>query len=314
MPALKECIFKRCPKNPVISVNGLPYEANSVFNPGAVKFRNETLLLMRVEAKSGISSLYTAKSADGFNDWKFDARPSLKPFPEKHPEEVWGIEDPRITCIEAEGKWAVVYTSYSTAGPLVSIALTDDFRKYERLGAVLPPENKDAALFPEKINGLWAIINRPVTSFTESADMWIAFSPDLKHWGEHRLLLEARKGSFWDAGKIGLSSPPLKTEEGWLVLYHGVRKTASGSIYRLGLALLELENPCKVIARGNEWIFSPEENYEITGDVDKVVFSCGWIPEGDEIRMYYGSADKSISVATAKLSELLFWLKEYNSN
>jgi len=181
------------------------------------------------------------------------------------------------------------------------------------MGAVMPPEDKDAALFPVRFGGRWAMIHRPVSVFTGmGAHIWISFSPDMKHWGGHNILLRARKGAWWDANKIGLSPPPLRTERGWLLLYHGVRMTSGGCLYRLGLALLDLEDPTKVVARSDEWVFSPEEAYETTGDVDKVVFPCGWIVEGDTIRLYYGGADKCIALATASLSGLLEWLESHN--
>ena len=212
-----------------------------------------------------------------------------------------------MTFIEEEQRWIVAYTAYSRGGPLVSLATTEDFQTFERLGAILSPENKDAALFPVRFDGRWALVHRPASDGF-GANMWISFSPDLKHWGDHRLLLEARAGGWWDAGKIGLSPPPLKTDQGWLILYHSVRTTASGSIYRLGLALLDLEDPRRVLKRSSEWLFSPSETYERVGDVGDVVFPCGWTLVDDEIRVYYGAADTSISLATGRLSELLAWL------
>lgn len=176
----------------------------------------------------------------------------------------------------------------------------------------MPPEDKDAALFPIRFGGRWAMLHRPVSAFAGiGAHIWISFSPDMKHWGDHQILIPARRGGWWDANKIGLSPPPLQTEEGWLILYHGVRMTPSGCIYRLGLALLDLENPLRVLARSDEWVFAPEKNYELEGDVDKVVFPCGWIVEKEVIRLYYGGADKCIALATARLSELLDWLERY---
>ena len=266
---------------------------------------------MRVEDKRGISHFTLARSKDGMNNWDIDSQPTMLPLPDLYPEEIWGIEDPRITFLEKEKLWAIIYTAYSKAGPLVSLACTKDFKYFNRYGIILPPENKDAALFPIQFNNRWTILHRPVAKMPGTgAHIWIAFSPDLKHWGDHKLLIPARNGSWWDANKIGVSPPPLKTEEGWLILYHGVKTTASGIIYRLGLILLNLEDPCKIIARSNEWVFSPKESYEIFGDVDKVVFPCGWIQERDEILLYYGCADSSIALATAKLSELLEWLKK----
>ncbi|HXK58753.1 MAG TPA: glycosidase [Acidobacteriota bacterium] len=306
-------LFKRHPQNPIIQACDLPYPANSVFNAGATCVGNETLLLMRVEDRRGISHLTAARSYDGISDWRIDPAPTLLPNPEEYPEEIWGIEDPRVTRIEALDSWAVLYTAYSKGGPLVSLAITKDFKSFERKGVVMPPEDKDAALFPVQFNKRWAMLHRPVPGFAMvGAHIWISFSPDLKHWGDHHIVIPARKGAWWDANKVGLSPPPLLTEKGWLILYHGVRTTASGCIYRLGLALLDLNDPTRVLARSDEWAFAPEENYEVIGDVDKVVFPCGWVTDGDEVRVYYGAADRSIALATAHVSELLDWLDQHN--
>ena len=307
-------IFQRYENNPIITVKDLPYPANTVFNAGATRFNGETVLLMRVEDRRGISHLTVARSRDGITQWQIDPRPTLIPDPDNYPEEIWGIEDPRITCLEEREEWAVAYTAYSRGGPLVSLACTKNFKNFERMGSVMPPEDKDAALFPVRFNDRWAMIHRPVSAFSSmGAHIWISFSPDLKHWGDHQILIPARIGGWWDANKIGLSPPPLKTDEGWLILYHGVRTTASGAIYRLGLALLDLENPSKLIVRSDQWVFGPEESYEIFGDVNKVVFPCGWTTIGDKVRLYYGGADTCIALATASLSELLAWLKEHST-
>lgn len=306
-------LFQRHIRNPIITVRDIPYPANSVFNPAAARVGEETLLLMRVEDRRGLSHLTVARSANGVDGWQIDPSPTMLPSPETHPEEIWGIEDPRITFLEEYGFWVVTYTAYSESGPLVSMATTTDFRQFERLGSVMPPEDKDAALFPVRFGGRWAMIHRPVTSAQGfGAHIWLSFSSDLRHWGDHRIIIPARKGGWWDANKIGLSPPPLRTDEGWLILYHGVRVTVSGAIYRLGLALLDLDNPCEVIARADEWVFSPQAAYEITGDVNKVVFPCGWVCQGDQIRIYYGGADSCIALATASLSELLTWLKAHH--
>ena len=305
-------LFTRHSANPLIRKEHMPYPVNTVFNAAATQYGNETLLLMRVEDRRGLSHLTVARSRDGLTDWHIDPAPTLSPLPDTHPEELWGIEDPRITRIDSLDAWAIVYTAYSASGPLVSLATTRDFTTFTRLGAVMPPEDKDAALFPVQFDGRWAMLHRPVAAFAgTNAHIWISFSPDLKHWGDHQLLIPARKGGWWDAGKVGLSPPPLLTEQGWLVLYHGVKNTASGCIYRLGLALLDARNPRRIIARGDEWVFGPREPYEMTGDVDKVVFPCGWVTNGDEIRLYYGGADACICLATARIAELLDWLQHH---
>jgi len=303
-------LFDRYPGNPIIRNRDLPYAANTVFNPAAAIVDGETLLLLRVEDMRGHSHLTVARSKDGLTGWRFDPEPTFRADPDGHPEEIWGIEDPRITYLDELGHWVIAYTAYSVGGPLVSLATTTDFKTFTRLGPVMSPEDKDAALFPVRFGGRWAMIHRPMpTSATAGAHMWISWSPDLKHWGDHRILLRARRGAWWDAYKIGLSPPPLRTDEGWLVLYHGVKNTASGAIYRLGLALLDLEVPEKVIYRSDEWVFEPEPDYERFGDVDKVVFPCGWVLLDGEVRMYYGAADSRIAVASAKVADLIEWLK-----
>src|SRR5215813_6595025 len=159
-------LFRRYENNPILSAADWPYRANSVFNAGATLLASgETLLLVRVEDRRGISHLTVARSEDGIGNWRIDSQPTLMPDPQNHPEEVWGIEDPRITWVEELSQFAVVYTSYSTSGPLVSLALTKDFRHFERRGVVMPPEDKDAALFPQRFNGRWALIHRPIANF-----------------------------------------------------------------------------------------------------------------------------------------------------
>lgn len=306
-------LITRYPGNPIIQIKDIPYQANSVFNAGATRIGKETLLLMRVEDRRGISHLTVARSKDGVTNWEIEPGPTLLPSPDTHPEEVWGIEDPRITYIEDLNLWVVAYISYSRGGPLVSLATTNDFKAFERKGVVMPPEDKDAALFPVRFGGRWAMLHRPVPTFTGvGAHIWISFSPDMRHWGDHQIIIHARRGAWWDANRIGLSSPPILTDKGWLLLYHGVRMTASGCLYRLGLALLEADDPTKVLSRSGEWVFAPQEDYEIVGDVDKVVFPCGWVADGDEIRFYYGGADKCLALATASISEMLDWLERHN--
>ncbi len=305
-------LFTRYECNPVLSIDTWPYNANSVFNAAAAEIGGKTLLLVRVEDFRGISHLTAARSNDGITAWKIDPSPTMPALPDTRPEELWGIEDPRITYIDELGKWAICYTAYSKSGPLVALATTADFLSFSRLGPVMPPEDKDAALFPVRFKGRWAMLHRPVaTQGRFGAHIWVSFSPDLKHWGDHTTIILAREGGWWDANKIGLCTPPLETAEGWLILYHGVRTTASGSIYRLGLALLDREDPTRLTYRSDEWIFGPKAHYEREGDVDDVVFPCGWILKEDTIHLYYGAADFCICYACAKLSELLEYITRY---
>ncbi|QQR88599.1 MAG: glycosidase [Myxococcales bacterium] len=307
-------LFLRHDGNPILTRDQMPYSANSVFNPAAAIVDGETLLLLRVEDRSGLSHLTVARSKNGITGWRIDEQPTFCPDPENHPEEIWGVEDPRITYLEEEKRWIVAYTAFSRGGPLVALATTEDFCTFERLGPVTTPDDKDAALFPVRFGGRWALLHRPMTAgIRMGAHIWISFSPDLKHWGDHQILLHARDGAWWDANKIGLSPPPLKTDRGWLLLYHGVRNTAAGCLYRLGLALLDLENPTHVLRRSKEWVFGPREHYERTGDVADVVFPCGWVLDGEEVRIYYGAADTSIGLATANIHELFNHLDEQDS-
>ncbi|PKL83496.1 MAG: glycosidase [Ignavibacteriae bacterium HGW-Ignavibacteriae-3] len=307
-------IFLRNKLNPILTADNWPYPINSVFNAGATLLPDgTTLLLCRVEDRSGISHFCVARSANGIDGWQIDPKPTLLSDPENFPEELWGIEDPRITFAPELKKYVVVYTAYTRDGPGVALALTEDFKSYERYGVIMPPDDKDAALLPRRIDGNWVMIHRPVSA--ARAHMWISYSPDLKNWGNHVLMMNARKGAWWDANKIGLSPPPIETPDGWLVIYHGVKLSCSGCIYRLGLALFDLNKPEICLKRGSEWIFAPEELYEKNGDVGNVVFPCGYTidPDGDTINIYYGAADTSIALATGSIKEMLKWLDEHNS-
>jgi predicted GH43/DUF377 family glycosyl hydrolase len=304
-----EPLLHRDPANPILTSRDWPYSINSVFNAGATLLKSgSTLLLCRVEDRRGLSHLCAARSANGVDGWKIDPAPTLMPNPEKYPEELWGIEDPRLTYVPELQQYAVVYTSYSRGGPGVSLALTRDFHTFVRYGVIMSPDDKDAALLPHKIGGFWALIHRPMTAL--GAHMWISYSPDLRHWGSHKVMLEARRGAWWDANRIGLSSPPIETAGGWLVLYHGVRQTPSGCLYRLGLALFDLSQPEKCLLRGDSWIFRAEADYERGGDVHDVVFPCGYTMglDGDTLNLYYGAADSCIGLAHASVRSLLAWL------
>ncbi len=303
-------LIRRFAGNPILRPEDFPGNVNAVFNPAATVFDGKTLMLARVEHRTGISSLAVATSDDGLTGWQVDPDRGLAQQP-GNPDEYGGVEDPRITRIGDD--YFVVYTGLSVNGPQVCLAMTKDFEHWTRLGMVMRPDDKDAALFPAKIGNMWAMLHRPATS--KGSHIWLSYSPDLKHWGESRVLLTARSGGWWDNHKIGLGPEPLLTSEGWLLCYHGVRKTASGLIYRAGLALLDAEDPAKVLARGDEWVLSPHEPYERHGDVGDVVFPCGWIlrEDGDTVHIYYGAADSVIAVAEASLQGMLGHLRQYRS-
>ena len=304
-------LFKRYEGNPVLMPSMWPYRVNAVFNSAATIYDGKILLLARVEDMRGFSHLCKATSVDGFTDWKIDKQPTMVPQPDEFPEETYGLEDPRIVKLEDENRYAIVYTSFSKSGPLVSLATTEDFEKFRRYGVVMPPDDKDASLFPRKFKDRYVLLHRPSpTSYMLGAHIWISYSPDLKHWGDSAILLPARTGSWWDAYKVGLGPQPIETSEGWLIIYHGVKTTAAGSLYRLGLALLDLDDPSKVIKRCDEWVFGPNEYYERVGDVPDVTFPCGIVLKGDQLIMYYGAADTTLAIATASIHEVLDFVRK----
>lgn len=309
-----ETLFRRYEGNPILTAADWPYPAHTVFNAGATRLLDgTTLLLCRVEDRRGHSHLCAARSANGIDGWMIDAEPTLRADPENYPEEIWGIEDPRITFVDELGKYVIAYTAFSKDGPGVALALTGDFRHFERFGLIMQPDDKDAALLPRRIDGNFALIHRPMHD--SGSHVWISFSPDLRNWGGHKLMLKARRGGWWDANKVGLSPPLIETPEGWLMIYHGVRQTASGALYRLGAALFTLDKPEVCSARGESWIFGPEAEYERHGDVGNVAFPCGYTigPDDDTINLYYGAADTSIALATGSKRSLLRWLADHKS-
>ena len=305
-------IFERYKGNPILVPDRWPYPANATFNPAAVRFNDETILLVRVEDMRGFSHLTIARSKDGMTNWQVDEKPALMPDVD-FDEERWGIEDPRIVWLEDKEQFAITYVSFSKDGPVVSLALSNDLQSIERHGAMLPPEDKDAALFPCLIDGKYTMLHRPI--IRGEAHIWISSSPDLEYWGHHKVLLPVRPG-WWDSSRVGLGPPPIKTDEGWLIIYHGVRLTASGSLYRVGLALLDLEEPWIIRKRCDQWVFGPHEQYERVGDVPGVTFPTGTVynPENDQLIMYYGAADSSVCLATAQLADLVDFLLNSNDS
>jgi predicted GH43/DUF377 family glycosyl hydrolase len=305
-------LFHRSERNPILTAADWPYPVHTVFNAGATLLHDgTTLLLCRVEDRRGLSHLCAARSADGVSGWIIDEHPTLASDPANHPEELWGIEDPRITWMAELGRYAVAYTAFGKGGPGVSLALTEDFIHFERYGLVMQPDDKDAALLPRRIDGMYALVHRPIAE--SGAHVWISYSPDLRSWGGHRMMLQARRGGWWDANKVGLSPPLIETDRGWLMLYHGVRSNAAGSLYRLGAALFDLADPAELLLRGDEWLFGPEQPYETHGDVNNVTFPCGYTigADGDALNLYYGAADTCIALATGNIRSILRWLDEH---
>ena len=299
-------LFRRHAENPILTADDWPYPVNAVFNPAAATLNGETILLARAEDMRGISHLTVARSATGCDGWSIDTEPLLAAAPDNQSEQ-WGFEDPRAVWVPELGRWVITCTAYGPAGPAVFLATTDDFTTIERHGIVRHPEDKNAALLPERIDGNWVLFHRPKTEFGGArGEILLSRSTDLLSWTTPEQVLQPRAGAWWDSLRIGLGPPPLRTDEGWLLLYHGVKDTVSGEIYRVGLALLDLDEPTRVLRRLPAWILAPLAPYERTGDVPNVVFPCGLIHDASgEIRLYYGAADSSICLATAQLDDLL---------
>jgi predicted GH43/DUF377 family glycosyl hydrolase len=289
-------------KNPILTKDNVPFKVNSIFNPGAVKHKGKYLLLCRVEMPTGRSSLVIAESSDGYK-FNVSEKPILTPEDHKNCYDYvkWGIEDARITQIGDQ--YYLTYTGYSKYQPLVILSETKNFKDYKIHGPISEPSNKDCAIFPERIDGYYWKVDRPTAE--NRKEIWIGRSPDLIHWGGYKVLLEPEPGT-WEQDKIGSSSNPIKTKDGWLMLYHGVRYNAAGAIYRLGVVLLDIEKPWLVLGKSQGPILSPDYDYERIGDVNNVVFSNGWILEDNgNIKIYYSGADMNICLAETNVDYLL---------
>ena len=295
-------VVERWYKNPIITLENVPFPCNTVFNAGCTKFGDQYILLMRVEDMAGRSVFALARSEDGYH-FTVDPTPTMEPSTEEpfRSYERRGIEDPRITY--CEGAYYIMYTAYSRYGARLALAKTLDFKNYERIALISEPENKDGALFPRKVNGRYARLDRPYGGGT--ANIWITYSDDLVNWGNSQVVMTTR-GGFWDSDRIGASAPPIETEHGWLEIYHGVKNTSAGPLYRMGAVLLDLNDPAKVLCRCAVPILTPREYYERVGDVGNVVFSCGAILEDDgKVKLYYGAADTCICLGFADVNELI---------
>lgn len=295
-------VFHRWEGNPILELEDMPFLANSVFNGTPIKHGDEYLLLIRVEGQQGYSFFALARSRDGYR-FKVEKKPALLParYSLFAAYESHGIEDPRATLID--GTYYVMYTAVSEYGHRIALEKTQDFRAFQRVALVSAPGNKDGVLFPEKINGLYARLDRPIGGGVGS--IWVSYSKDLRSWGRSRVVITPRDG-YWDSYRVGASVPPIRTDQGWLEIYHGTKMTSAGPIYRVGTVLLDLDDPSRVIARCSVPLLSPREDYERIGDVGNVVFACGAIVEPDgEMKLYYGGADTCICVATASLDEVI---------
>jgi beta-1,2-mannobiose phosphorylase / 1,2-beta-oligomannan phosphorylase len=243
-----------------------------------------------------LSHLRLVCSADGIH---FNEPHDFAPIFGHDKLEAYGIEDCRVAKLE--DVYCLTYTMVSHFGVGVGLMQTRDWKNFTRHGMILPPHNKDCALFPEKINGKYYTLHRPSSPFLGGNYIWIAESPDLLHWGNHQCIATTR-ASMWDAARVGAGAAPIKTSAGWLEIYHGADAQHR---YCLGALLLDLNDPSHVIARSEQPIMIPSADYELTGFFGKVVFTNGHIVEGDRIRMYYGASDEVICGAELSISEVL---------
>ena len=294
-------ILRRYEGNPIITPKDFP-GAHAIYNCGAVMFEGKHLLLLSITDCNSSARMHVAISDDGIH---FAIREEL--FIETSTDAEFGkydgwTIDPRITKIE--DTYYIVYPAYSVHGVVGMLGKTLDFRTYERMDIISLPDNRCPVLFPEKIHGEYVRLDRP-TTIHRTGEIWISYSPDLIHWGHHRLLLEPGSDpNDWNSVKIGPCSPPIKTDKGWLMVYRGVHQTVA---YSLSCALLDLEDPSKVIGKMSGYMLTAEEPYEMVGRVPNVVFSNGAILEEKtgELKIYYGAADTCIGLATAPLEELV---------
>jgi predicted GH43/DUF377 family glycosyl hydrolase len=297
-------IISRYPGNPIIKPEDIPLpgDVNCVFNSGAAVYKDEVVMLLNVWDKNWEPKFLLARSKDGIH---FDiSSESLVVPPQEYPYVPHeGIFDTRITPLE--GYYYITYNVASRLGGRVMLARTKDFTKIETVGFIAGPDHRNCVLFPEKIGGLYVRLDRP--HGTSEGDIYISYSPDLIYWGRSKLLLE-KNTRYWESAKVGPGAPPVKTPHGWLVIYHGCRKSVNGYSYQAGCMLLDLNDPSRVIGKMRGPLMSPKEPYERIGNVNNVIFPTAAIVFGDdpdELKIYYGAADTYMALATAKISKLV---------
>lgn len=296
-------IVKRYKKNPILTKDDIPYPVATVHNAGVTKYDGQYIMVFRSHLTNGRSILGLARSNNGY-DFKVEPKPFMTPSASglfgKYEE--YGVEDPRITYID--GEYLITYSAYSRHGVRIGLARTKDFKTIERFSLITEADYRNVVIFPEKFNGLYVRMDRPHSEISPWST-WISYSPDLRYWGDSKVIMKPVQ-YHWDEMKIGPGAPPFKTDSGWIDIYHGVFPTMDGSVYRLGVALHDLEDPSVIIGVGDHWILQPEEVYEITGYVHNVVFTCGAVPEDDgTVKIYWGGADKVMCAGTARIDDLV---------
>lgn len=307
MAKLKNSVVTRYKKNPILTKDDVPYQVATVHNAGMVKYNDKYIMLFRSHLHNGRSIIGIAESKDGYN-FEVGAEPFLKPSSDGvfGEYEEYGVEDVRISQIDEN--FLLTYSAYSRHGVRIGLAKTKDFKTVERISLITQSDLRNVVIFPEKINGMYVRLDRPHSEISKWS-IWISYSPDLIHWGNSKVIIKPET-YHWDEMKIGPGATPIKTDKGWLNIYHGVFETMSGVVYRLGVALHDLKDPSIILGVADEWILQPEDPWEITGYVPNVVFTCGAIPEkigkdGGTVKIYWGGADSVMCVGNAKIDELV---------
>jgi len=299
-----DAVIKRYEHNPILTKHDIPYPVETVHNAGVVKHAGRYIMLFRSHLRNGRSIIGKAESDDGFS---FTAcpEPFITPasgsiFAEY---EAFGVEDLRICAMEGED-YLLTYSAYSRHGVRIALAKTADFKTIERISLISQADMRNVVIFPKKIGGRYVRLDRPHSEISPWA-IWISYSPDLIHWGDSQVVMKPLT-YHWDEMKMGPGTTPFATDKGWLHIYHGVFETMAGAVYRLGVALHDLDNPARIIGVSDDWILQPEDPWEITGYVSNVVFTCGAVPENDgTVKIYWGGADSVMCVGTASIDALV---------
>jgi predicted GH43/DUF377 family glycosyl hydrolase len=298
-----DSIVKRYAKNPILTKDDVPYPVATVHNAGVAKHDDRYIMLFRSHRHNGRSIIGRADSEDGFSFTVYP-KPFLTPA-EDHTfgeYEEYGVEDLRICPVEDD--YLLTYSAYSRHGVRIALARTKNFEKVERIALITQADVRNVVIFPAKFGGRYARLDRPHSEISPWS-IWISYSPDLVHWGDSRVIVKP-VAYHWDEMKIGPGAPPFRTDKGWLHVYHGVFKTMAGAVYRLGVALHDLDDPAKIVGVSDQWILQPEAPWEMSGYVPNVVFTCGAVPEDDgTVKIYWGGADTVMCVGTAVIDDLV---------
>jgi len=299
-----DAVIKRYEHNPILTKHDIPYPVETVHNAGVVKHAGRYIMLFRSHLRNGRSIIGKAESDDGFS-FTACSEPFITPASEGifAEYEAFGVEDLRICAMEGED-YLLTYSAYSRHGVRIALAKTADFKSIERVSMISQADMRNVVIFPKKIGGRYVRLDRPHSEISPWA-IWISYSPDLIHWGDSQVVMKPL-AYHWDEMKMGPGATPFATDHGWLHIYHGVFETMAGAVYRLGVALHDLDNPARIIGVSDDWILQPEDPWEITGYVSNVVFTCGAVPENDgTVKIYWGGADSVMCVGTASIDALV---------